>query len=140
MNEKIAYSLADTLLFTLGLTEQVGVRFIDDQEMERMNSLYRGIDKTTDVLSFSADESNFAGGDYLGDIAISLEKALVQARECGHRVEEEIAILMVHGVLHLLDYDHELGVYEAREMAELEMSILSGLQHNPLLALIGRSI
>ena len=73
-----------------------------DTELRRLNRDFRGNDYTTDVLSFPA-----AGGSSLGDIAISLGRARAQAREFGHSVEDEIRILMLHGVLHLLGYDHE---------------------------------
>ncbi len=68
-----------------------------------MNLSFRGKDYATDVLSFPA------GGDdaFLGDIAISLGRARAQAREFGHTIEQEVQILMLHGVLHLMGHDHE---------------------------------
>ena len=74
-----------------------------DAELRRLNADFRGKDYATDVLSFpSAD-----GGSHLGDIAISLGRARAQARDFGHAIEHEVQILMLHGVLHLLGYDHE---------------------------------
>jgi probable rRNA maturation factor len=72
-----------------------------DAELRRLNSRFRGKDYTTDVLSFPG-----AGG-HLGDLAISAARARAQAREFGHTTEEEVRILMLHGVLHLLGMDHE---------------------------------
>lgn len=74
-----------------------------DAELRRLNLSFRGKDYATDVLSFPA------GGDdaFLGDIAISLGRARAQAREFGHAIEQEVQILMLHGVLHLMGHDHE---------------------------------
>lgn len=84
-----------------------------DGEMQRLNRQFRGKDVPTDVLSFPS-----AGGEGIGEIAISLDRAREQAREHGHRVREEIEILMLHGVLHLTGMDHER---DAGEMAASEM-------------------
>jgi probable rRNA maturation factor len=73
-----------------------------DAELRRLNRQFRNKDYPTDVLSFPA-----ATPDSLGDLAISLGRARAQAREFGHTVEDEIRILMLHGVLHLLGMDHE---------------------------------
>lgn len=75
-----------------------------DTELRRLNLQFRGEDHATDVLSFSSFDPG-AGG--LGDIAISLGRARTQARQFGHSVEDEIRILMLHGVLHLRGMDHE---------------------------------
>ena len=74
-----------------------------DAELRRLNSNFRGKDYATDVLSFPSGED----GAFLGDIAISLGRARAQAREFGHPLEHEVQILMLHGVLHLMGYDHE---------------------------------
>ena len=74
-----------------------------DTELRRLNRDFRGKDYATDVLSFPAEN----GTSFLGDIAISLGRARAQAREFGHPIESEVQILMLHGVLHLLGYDHE---------------------------------
>jgi probable rRNA maturation factor len=74
----------------------------DDRELRRLNRMFLGKDYATDVLSFPSD-----GAGSLGEIAISVERAREQAGEHGHTVEEEIKILMLHGVLHLLGLDHE---------------------------------
>ena len=85
-----------------------------DAELRRLNRDFRGKDYPTDVLSFpaivgqaSACQRPLAGASFLNDIAISLARAHTQAREFGHAIEQEIQILMLHGVLHLMGHDHE---------------------------------
>lgn len=73
-----------------------------DRRLRTLNRDYLGHDYATDVLSFPS-----GGGAYLGDVAISIDRAQAQAREFGHSVVDEIRILMLHGVLHLTGYDHE---------------------------------
>jgi probable rRNA maturation factor len=74
-----------------------------DADLRRLNREFRGQDYPTDVLSFPA----VAPAHHLGDLAISLARARAQARECGHEIEQEVRILMLHGLLHLLGMDHE---------------------------------
>ncbi|HEY2018081.1 MAG TPA: rRNA maturation RNase YbeY [Bryobacteraceae bacterium] len=76
-----------------------------DAELRRLNREYRGKDYATDVLSFPSGTGH--AGSPLGDVAISLARARAQAREFGHTVEQEIQVLMLHGLLHLLGMDHE---------------------------------
>ena len=76
-------------------------RITNDEELQDLNRRFRGKDYTTDVLSFACP------GEYLGDIAVSLQRARAQARERGHSVEDELRILILHGVLHLRGMDHE---------------------------------
>jgi probable rRNA maturation factor len=73
-----------------------------DAELRRLNREFRGKDYATDVLSFPSDDRS-----YLGDLAISLARARQQARAYGHSIENELGILMLHGVLHLTGLDHE---------------------------------
>jgi probable rRNA maturation factor len=99
----------------LGISPQaeVGLVFADDAYIRELNRDYRGIDASTDVLSFALDEGEepeVQGGpeeSLLGDIVISLETAERQAAEFGHSLEREMAYLTVHGMLHLVGYDHE---------------------------------
>ena len=87
---------------------EVSLVFVDDQEIQILNKTYRQKDQPTDVLSFPLwdGEEEASGEILLGDIVISLETAQRQAEEYGHSLEREIAYLMVHGLLHLLGYDH----------------------------------
>jgi probable rRNA maturation factor len=78
-----------------------------DAELQRLNRTYRRKDYATDVLSFPADHNAGLHENYLGDLAISWQRARAQAREFGHSTETEIQVLMLHGVLHLLGLDHE---------------------------------
>ena len=84
-----------------------------DAELQSLNRKFRKRDYPTDVLSFPSE----AGDGFLGDLAISLERAREQAAEHGHAIEREIEILMLHGVLHLLGLDHEK---DAGRMAQTE--------------------
>ena len=102
--------------------------------MRILNSEYRGVDKTTDVLSFpqSADfsihDSRFTIHDYvLGDIVISLPKANRQAMEYGTTLNEELKRLLIHGLLHLIGYDHEMGEHAERKMQKKTKIILNQL-------------
>ncbi len=91
----------------------------DDRELRRLNRQFRGKNRATDVLSFpSADVGNGgASGQYLGEIAISIDRAAEQAAECGHSLADELRILMLHGLLHLSGFDHES---DSGEMARAE--------------------
>ena len=75
--------------------------------MQSYNQLYRHKNYPTDVLSFPVNEVTLEQDHYLGDILISVDKAADQAKEKGHRLNKEIQILLLHGILHLLGYDHE---------------------------------
>lgn len=97
--------------------------------MRSLNRRYRGRDQTTDVLSFSLREGAFSRiqPTMLGDIVVSVPSAERQAREYGHSLEREIDRLLVHGLLHLVGYDHERGVAEQRRMERRERQLLRGL-------------
>ncbi len=91
-----------------------------DAEMRRLNREYRGVDRATDVLSFpasGAEAPRRLKPTPLGDIAISVQRARAQGREFGHSTEDEVRILILHGVLHLLGFDHET---DAGRMARAE--------------------
>ena len=122
-----------------GLTEQteVDITIVDDEEIHRLNREYRDVDRPTDVLSFALDE----GGEdepelldapeehHLGDIIISAETAQRQGEEFGHGLTREVVYLAVHGLLHLLGYDHmteeDKVIMRAKEeeaLREIELS------------------
>lgn len=98
---------------------EVSVLLCGDPFIQDLNKQYRGLDKPTDVLSFAQDDP-----EYLGDIVISVETALRQAEKAGWDVESELALLAVHGMLHLLGYDDE-DEDGAREMERLTREALS---------------
>lgn len=111
---------------------EVSLMFTDDKTIHEMNREYRGIDRPTDVLSFAleeGEEEEIYGGpeeNLLGDIIISVETATRQAAEYGHSVEREMAFLALHGMLHLLGYDH-MEEEERQEMRAQEEAILASL-------------
>ena len=117
---------------------EVSVRFVDNEMIRELNNKYRNIDKETDVLSFPLGENGVydvnpdTGAYLLGDIVISVQKAMEQAEEYGHSLEREIAFLSVHSMLHLLGYDHVNGGLEAVHMREKEEEVLTqlGLKRN----------
>jgi len=85
---------------------EVTVVFLNDKQIRWYNNEFRKKDYPTDVLSFPVNEST-EDGHYLGDILISMERTASQAREKHHTVHKELKILLLHGILHLLGYDHE---------------------------------
>lgn len=134
-------SLLERILQQAGTTEgvmdgEVDLTFVDDVQIHELNKEYRGIDRPTDVLSFSMhettdeelqiiyelDEGDEAGNvpDVLGDIIISVPRAKLQSEEYGHSLERELGFLFVHGFLHLLGYDHQDEASEAVMMGKQE--------------------
>lgn len=89
------------------LNSDIAIVLTDDRQLHELNLDYLGVDAPTDVLSFPASETDpETGAVYLGDIAISIPRATQQAEAAGHSVEAEAQLLVVHGTLHLLGYDH----------------------------------
>jgi probable rRNA maturation factor len=99
----------------------------DDTRLRELNRDYLGMDAPTDVLSFPASETDpETGARYLGDILVSVARAQAQAEAAGHPLESELQLLVVHGVLHLLGYDHAQAEEKAR-MWKTQAEILEGL-------------
>lgn len=96
------------------------IAFVSDRQIKDLNKRFRGIDKPTDVLSFPADGELKMASVNLGDIAVSLERAAVQARENRLALDDEIAQLILHGLLHLCGYDHET---DGGQMNRLELRL-----------------
>ena len=108
---------------------EVSIAFIDDDAMKELNQKFRKKAKTTDVLTFPADDSYnepSATGRPLGDIVISVDQARRQAADEKHSLSTEIRYLVVHGVLHALGYDHETDRGEMNAL-EMEVRALVGL-------------
>ena len=87
----------------------MNVIIIDNEKIHKINKEYRGIDRPTDVISFALeDDKTFVNTDFrvLGDIYISIDKVHEQAKSYGHSFRRELSFLTVHGILHLLGYDH----------------------------------
>ena len=112
---------------------EISVTLVDNEKIHALNKEHRNIDKETDVLSFPLgvdgvyDINLTTGEAELGDIVISLEKAMEQAERYGHTVEREVGFLTVHSMLHLLGYDHENGGLELLRMREKEEEALAEL-------------
>jgi len=102
---------------------EISIAFTDSETVQKLNRDYRGIDEPTDVLSFymlpqEKNESSFIlppdGVTHLGEVIISYPQAAEQAKEQGHPMKQELALLIIHGILHLLGYDHEQPEEEAK--------------------------
>lgn len=118
----------------------VSVTFVIDAEIRALNRHWRGKDKATDVLSFSAWEGEQVLGDerFLGDLIIGVETAARQARACGHSLAIEVGVLVCHGLCHLAGLDHERGVVEAERQLMVEMNILANAGLPVTASLAGR--
>ena len=101
------------------MDQEISILFMEDADIRQLNKEFRDDDKSTDVLSFpqnSDEDPSIPGEIILGDIAISLDKAKTQAKEHGLAFNEEIILLLIHGILHLLGYDHEISEQEEIKM------------------------
>ncbi|MDD3344349.1 MAG: rRNA maturation RNase YbeY [Sulfurospirillaceae bacterium] len=112
-------------------TKEVELLIVDALSIQELNRDYRNIDKTTDVLSFPVEDFPHSP---LGSIIINYELAQSKADELGHSIEEEITLLFIHGLLHLLGYDHEVDSGEMRESEKIWI-----LQYNLPKSLIVRT-
>lgn len=102
----------------------------DDAHIQELNRAYRGVDAPTNVLSFSMLEGEFPemGGNLLGDLIVSVETAQREADAAGITLEQRISQLLVHGMLHLVGYDHDAGEAEASKMIEKSISLLRRIE------------
>lgn len=111
---------------------EISVTFTDNEEIKKLNAQYRNIDAATDVLSFPMGENgkydlnHETGAKILGDIVISMEKAVEQADAFDHSLQREVAYLTAHSVLHLLGYDHVVNMEKVR-MREKEELVMEQL-------------
>jgi len=109
---------------------EISVRFVDNDEIRRLNAQHRQKDEVTDVLSFPLgidgvyDICHSSGASLLGDIVICLPQAQRQAQMYGHTFQREMAYLAVHSMLHLLGYDHKPGGIESVRMREKEEQVM----------------
>ena len=118
------------VLEQLGETDcELSLLLTDDLEIQSLNRQYREIDRPTDVLSFPQDEDavNETGDTLLGDVVISVETAARQAKDHHLSFNEELILLAIHGILHLLDYDHERSEEDARIMQEKTQTLFETL-------------
>jgi probable rRNA maturation factor len=125
---------------------ELSILFVDDKEISQLNSDYRGINRSTDVLSFPQTSQKFkknkkltkdfftsrfqlpASRLLLGDVVISIPRAELQAKTYGWSFYDEIDRLLIHGTLHLLGYDHEKSLYKAGIMKKKELEIFNAVK------------
>ncbi|MEE8329045.1 MAG: rRNA maturation RNase YbeY [Thermodesulfovibrionia bacterium] len=116
---------------------ELSILFVGNKKMKQLNTAFRGIQKTTDVLSFNSEipvkkldypQGNGLQRPVLGDIVISIPKAVSQARISGAGLYGEIYRLLIHGVLHLSGYNHEKSGHRAKVMRKKEQEILSAIK------------
>lgn len=110
---------------------EVNVSLVDDEQIAQLNAKFRRVNAVTDVLSFpTADDGNYdvnpeTGAKILGDIIISMPRAVAQAQEYGHTLQREVGYLTAHSMLHLLGYDHTQGGLQAVHMREKEETVMN---------------
>lgn len=121
INETLKHENVDNAIFS--------IVFINNEEMHKMNLEYRNIDRTTDVLSFALEDNDNIQGEvrFLGDIYISIDKMKAQAIEYGHSEKRELSFLVVHGLLHLLGYDHTRSEEEEKIQFGIQDEVLNNL-------------
>ena len=108
---------------------EVSLSFVDNEEIHELNREYRGVDRATDVLSFPLLTDDFdveIEEESLGDIVISLERALEQSEEYNHSFEREVCFLVCHSMFHLLGYDHDTEE-NTKDMRKREEDVLNKL-------------
>ena len=122
--DKIKYWLEQAIENLSVEADEVSIIFTSDEKIREYNREFRNLDHETDVLSFPFGERNLEGKINLGDIIISIDAAKRQAQELNHSIDEELKILIIHGLLHLLNYDHEIDDGEMRKKEQELLSIL----------------
>lgn len=121
VDARLLKSRVNTLLKYLDCQDsEVSILLVNDAKIRKLNFQYRKIDKPTDVLSFPQEDGgpNELTFHLLGDVVVSAETAQRQAREHGLSFNEELVLLIIHGILHLLGLDHERSAKEARQMSQ----------------------
>ena len=109
LDKKMIRRLARAILRELNhLDKEIGIVFVDDREIRNLNQKYLKRDRPTNVISFPMAQGEFSeiNPHLLGDVVISMETAIREAHELGLSLEEELAFLLIHGILHLLGYGH----------------------------------
>jgi probable rRNA maturation factor len=120
---------------------ELSVTFVGDRRMRGLNRQFRRKDRTTDVLAFATREARIPHASrrpagLLGDVVISVPTAMRQAREGNRSLDHEIAMLLIHGILHLCGYDHERSETEARRMQRRERMMVTRLAPLPKLMIL----
>jgi probable rRNA maturation factor len=126
---KIRRELNRALLLLGCQTAEVSILFVGDRKMRSLNFRFRQKDKTTDVLSFPmSGGQNAVAGSVLGDIVVSVPRAALQARQYDVPLHDEMLRLLLHGLLHLLGYDHEINEYQKRRMKKKEKELFDAVK------------
>lgn len=113
----------------LGLhAAELSVLFVNSRRMADLNSRYRGVAGPTDVLSFQMTEFVMSDTSILGDIVICVPKVVSQAKEYGVTFYDELLRLLLHGLLHLIGYDHERSAYQRRRMEKKERELMHAVK------------
>lgn len=130
VNPVSVVKFASAILSAVGEQDSdMSVTFVGDQRMRRLNRQYRHKDRTTDVLAFAFRDAHLPirmrmNASPLGDVVIAMPTAIRQARAASRSLGEEMAVLLIHGILHLCGYDHEASEKEARRMRWRERILL----------------
>jgi probable rRNA maturation factor len=122
--------MAERILSDLGYhASELSILLVDDDEMQHLNREYLGRDRPTNVLAFAMKEgaNTHLHPAVLGDVVISTETAHREALQRGVTLDEEMALLLIHGILHLLGYDHDNAPEEAAQMEAKEQEVLTHL-------------
>jgi rRNA maturation RNase YbeY len=106
---------------------ELSIALVSNREIQALNAAYRRQNKPTDVLSFPAEERLPTGGRLLGDVILSVEQARKQARARRRPLEQELELLLIHGILHLLGYDHERSPADEEIMRSMERGLRRAL-------------
>lgn len=121
--------LANQVLKKVGFKNKtINLILIDDQEIQEINKTYRGKNKSTDVISYQVADNDFVVGDddsIFGEIVISYQTAIEQAKELRVSLFERLLVLFIHGFVHILGYDHEKSVAAAKQMVNKEKELLN---------------
>lgn len=128
--------MVQKVLGNLGLPEaELSLMLVDDREIQELNRRFLGRDKPTNVLAFSMREGEFSSlhPHLLGDLVISVETSRRQSKSSGLSEMEMLTLLLIHGILHLIGYDHEGNKKEAREMAAKQKELFQTCQNSGIL-------
>ncbi|MGA1845693.1 rRNA maturation RNase YbeY [Deferribacter abyssi] len=123
--KKITRKVFDVVGYSLDFAE-ISIVLCDNAEIKGINKQFRGVDKPTDVLSFPMNDDEISDG-ILGDIVICIDKAKEFSNKHGFSLDREVSFLFIHGLLHLLGYDHEKSKESEKEMFDLQEDILKSL-------------
>ena len=131
METPLLLKKTEQILNALGCdAHELSLVITDDREVHELNQTYRGVDRPTNVLSFPMQEGEFSQitPGLLGDVVISVETAEREAQSAGVTLDQRMSQLLVHGILHLVGFDHERGEDEAREMEEKSLALLKHIE------------